>query len=246
MPFETVTIRDCTLYRGDCLEVIGSLGKVDCMATDPPYGIALADNSQGGRYGRPRRAWELEIAVDDNQQIGLEVLAWSEKKQLPTIAFASPRKPWPGDWRSLLVWDKGPAVGGGGDTNRCFKQSWELIQIARNGPLRLGRDASVVKHWANPSLSSEHPAAKPVALMEYLIEQITGEDDTILDPFMGSGTTGVACVKLGRKFIGIEIEPKYFDIACKRIEKAYQDCALLDLMPDKPSEEQPRLFAGVA
>ena len=83
----------------------------------------------------------------------------------------------------------------------------------------------------------EHPTEKPVGLMEWCLGFVEG---TILDPFMGSGTTGVACVNLGRKFIGIELEPKYFDIACKRIEKAYADQALFDVI-EKSREQQPEL-----
>lgn len=74
-----------------------------------------------------------------------------------------------------------------------------------------------------PDRERDHPNEKPLALMQTLIETLSNDGDTILDPFMGSGTTGVACVKLGRKFIGIEIEPKYFDIACRRIEKAVSE-----------------------
>ena len=240
LSYEVVTIRDCTLYRGDCLKILPTLGKVDAVVTDPPYGIALGDNSQGGRHGRRRPAWEEAIVGDTNQNVGNAVAEWCEVNNTPTCFFASPRKPWAGHWSSLLVWDKGPAVGGGGDTERCFKQSWELIQVTRNKPLNCGRDASVLKYWVSPQLSKEHPAAKPVDLMGYLIRQLTQTYETVLDPFMGSGTTGVACVNLGRKFIGIEIEPKYFDIACKRIEKAYADQALLDIA-EQAEETQPEL-----
>ena len=99
-----------------------------------------------------------------------------------------------------LAWTKGA-----GNAARMYKQIW-------NGIVREGEPAKV-------NQGRQHPTQKPVRLMEWCIGFFP--DSVILDPFMGSGTTGVACANLGRKFIGIEIEPKYFDIACERIEMAY-------------------------
>jgi site-specific DNA-methyltransferase (adenine-specific) len=81
----------------------------------------------------------------------------------------------------------------------------------------------------------DHPSPKPVKLMEWVVSNLDGE--TVVDPFCGSGTTGVACAKLGRKFIGIEIEPKYFDIACRRIEQAYAQPDMFVTPPAKPVQE---------
>jgi DNA modification methylase len=220
-----------TLYLGDCREILPRLERPAAVITDPPYGIALSDNSKGGRHGRPRPSWENHIAGDEDQSLGVFIVEWCEANELPTVCFSSPRKPWPGRWSSFLVWDKGPAVGGGGDVARCWKQSWELIQVARNGPLRMGRDSSVIKCWVTPQLSLDHPATKPVELMRYLIEQVSDAGDIVFDPFMGSGTTGVACIQSGRAFIGIEIEPRYFDIACRRIEEAQRQG---DMFRDAP------------
>lgn len=215
----------------DCREALAEV-RADCVVTDPPYGIALSDNSKGGRHGRRRPAFELEIKGDVDQKIGKEIIAWCDEQRLPTVAFASPELPWPGEWRSYLVWDKGPAVGGGGDVAKCWKQSWEMIQVARNGPLRKSRDSSVIRCWVTPDLSQVHPAAKPLDLMEYLIEQISDEGDTIFDPFMGSGTTAVACIRTGRKFVGCEIDRKYFDIALNRIREAEGAGSLFERKPD--------------
>ena len=88
---------------------------------------------------------------------------------------------------------------------------------------------------------TQHPTQKPVRLMVWCIKQ-AGDPHTILDPFMGSGTTGVACAQLGRKFIGIEIEPRYFDIACRRIEQAYAQGKLFDPKPIHDDYEQVTLF----
>ena len=94
--------------------------------------------------------------------------------------------------------------------------------------------------WDLPKTEGEHPTQKPIALVLKWLEQFTDNQETILDPFMGSGTTGVACVNLGRKFIGIEREPKYFDIACRRIEQAYSQPRLFT--DDAPKSEQDKLF----
>jgi len=206
------------LYCGDCLEVMKEIeaGSVDAVVTDPPYGIALANHDIGNR----RRASEYRIANDHSQEVGNIVLHWCTEHKLPTIVFANPMKAWPGKWRQFLVWDKGGAVGGGGDTFMCWKQTWELLQVARTGKLNGKRDSAILKFHMRPQDSVYHPAQKSLALMAYLIEKTTQPGDTVLDPFMGSGTTGVACVQPGRNFIGIEIDPHYFEIAQKRIAEA--------------------------
>jgi DNA modification methylase len=215
---EIVQIGDATLYHGDCLEILPTLGKVDAVVTDPPYGVGLRNGDVDGH----RSARSFAVAGDQDQKSGAELLAWAGAGNLPTVAFASPWKPWPGYWRNLIVWDKGGAVGGGGDIQTCLKRSWELIQVARNGPLQGGRSESVVRFQIDPQATADHICAKPVPLMSWLVSKFTQQHQVILDPFMGSGTTGVACANLGRKFIGIEIERKYFDIACERIDAAYR------------------------
>lgn len=207
-----------TLHLGDCLDVLRTLdaGSVDAVVTDPPYGIGLRNNDRDGhRSGRSFR-----VEGDHSQEAGLQVLQWADTADLPTVVFASPWKPWPGRWRNLIVWDKGGAVGGGGDIQRCLKRSWELIQVARNGPMHGDRDESVWRFTINQQATIDHICAKPVALMASLISRFTSRGDTILDPFMGSGSTGVACVATGRNFIGIEIDPTYHAIAERRIAEA--------------------------
>ncbi len=207
------------LYEGDCESILDSLEDIDAVITDPPYGINLRDNSQGGRHGRSRPAWANHIEGDESTAAGQAVLDWCSKQKLPTVAFASPKLPWGGKWSSLLVWDKGGAVGGGGDVNRCWKQTWELIQVARTGLLRESRDSAVLRYPVLPSLSVEHPAAKPVELMRYLIRQTTDPGQTILDPFAGSGSTAEAALMEGRSCVLIEKDPRYADIIRRRVEK---------------------------
>jgi hypothetical protein len=204
-----------TIYHGDCREVLPSLPKVDLVLTDPPYGVGLSNHNTSGHSSRPLpSAVGYRIAGDCDTGVGLWALEWAAG--VPTIAFASPWRPWPGDWRNLIVWDKGGAVGGGGDTLTCLKRSWELVQVRGNGPLQGARAESVWRFPVVPTDTTLHPAQKPLSLIAALLEQFGGA--LILDPFMGSGTTLVACKRLGRRAIGIEIEEKYCEIAARRVE----------------------------
>ena len=133
--------------------------------------------------------------------------------------FGTLKRGMPRGTRGTLVWDKGPASGMG-DLTFPWKPSFELIFVGGDA-WKGDRTEAVIKGcWivTRASMGRVHPNEKPESLMAEIIKKSTA--NTILDPFMGSGTTGVACMNLGRKFIGIEIEPKYFDIACERISQA--------------------------
>ena len=194
--FPKVEIGDCTLYQGDCREVLPLLPMVDAVVTDPPYGIGITkSNRLAVSRGLGGKDWDARPA---------------DLTSLPDV----PSIVWGGNYfdlpptRAPLVWDKNNAERDFAD----FEMAWtNLDMVARRIVLRpMNMDGGKV-----------HPTQKPVRVMEWCLGFLPNAD-TILDPFMGSGTTGVACVKLGRKFIGIELEPKYFDIACKRIEDAYK------------------------
>jgi len=232
MNYEKVIIGNATLYHGDCMDVLPTLDKVDSVITDPPYGIALKNNDIDGH----RRAGGYEVLGDLDQTVGIQALEMFKREVV--IAFASPFKPWPGVWRNLIVWDKGGAVGGGGDISTCLKRSWELIQVARNGKMNGARAESVWHFPITPADTADHICAKPVSLMCALIERFTHHKQTILDPFMGSGTTGVAAMQMGRSFVGIEREQKYFDIACQRIEQAQKQADFF-IAPAVKQEQQP-------
>jgi DNA modification methylase len=212
---------DATLYLGDCLEILPSLPKVDAVITDPPYGIGKDGQTQttGGHGGI--KAYEF--------------LGWDAQRP-PRAAFDLMRDcsnvqiVWGGnyfaDWLPAtmrwLVWDKG---------QRINQSDGELAWTSMQAALRINTMNRVELLMDGAA----HPTQKPVRLMAWCIEQ-AGNPQSILDPFMGSGTTGVACAQLGRKFIGIEIEPKYFDIACRRIEQAYAQGKLFDHQP-QPQEQ---------
>jgi len=202
---------DVKLYLGDCLEILPMLaaGSVDAVVTDPPYGTG---NSSGwnGLHGN------CSIAGDDNTLLRDNVLRMYS--EVPAIVFGSWRIKRPEGTRAVLIWDKG-GHSGMGDLSFPWKPNYEEIYIIGNG-FAGRRTSSVLAHYIHPSFNASrtHPTEKPIYLMTELVDKCPA--GTILDPFMGSGTTGVACVQTGRKFIGIEICEKYFNIAVKRIQQA--------------------------
>lgn len=203
MNFEKVTIGDATLYCGDCLEILPTLGKVDAVITDPPYGIGIAKNPV--RQKHERMNW-------DNMPAGADVLE-------ACISAAPVQIIWGGNYFDLpptqcfLIWDK---VQPENFSLAMCEYAWTNMK----GPAKLFKRHVV-------SYEKSHPTQKPIELMEWCIAR-AGSPETILDPFMGSGTTGVACMNLGRKFIGIEIERRYFDIACERIQAAHNQGRLFE------------------
>jgi site-specific DNA-methyltransferase (adenine-specific)/modification methylase len=211
--FRKEQIGGCTLYLGDCRQLLPSVGPVEAVITDPPYGIGLAGLS-GTRRGRWVRASEdYRVAGDDGPFdpapfLGFEkVILWGGNH------YAS-RLP---DARCWLVWDKREG------TTPDHQADCELAWTNLPGPARMHRQLwrGVIRR-GEENVSRQprcHPTQKPVALMRWCVE-LAKKPDGVLDPFMGSGTTGVACARLGVRFVGIEIEPRHFEIACRRIEEA--------------------------
>lgn len=189
---ESVIIGGATLYLGDCREILPLLSGIDACVTDPPYGIGIASNPFRQKYAP--KEWDA-VAAD------LSVLPTG----VPTIV-------WGGNYFNLppakgfLIWDKVQPFDF--SSAQC-----EFAWTNQDRPAKLFRRRVV-------GFEKHHPTTKPLDLMVWCLEWL-GEGKTILDPFMGSGTTGVACAKLGRKFIGIELDERYFDIACRRICEAY-------------------------
>jgi len=191
--------------------VLPTLGKVDAVITDPPYGISLKNHDTTGMF-RATRDWT--IANDKSLDVALAVADWCG--DTPLIMFCSPDKPIPGKWRSRLVWHK-HGLGMGGDPGKCWRRDWELILVRGNAELQGGRDSAILSYEIRPS-EFQHPTQKPVSLMSYLLKKLGCA--LTLDPFVGSGTTGVAAVNLNREFIGIELDEGYFKISQDRIEQA--------------------------
>ena len=223
---EKVEIGDATLYHGDCLEILptcrASLETADAVVTDPVYGNSYKVNRKRTRAsGLNWKALHPEQQVDPEWQdisddvpfdptrwlAFPEVILWGSNHYAEHLPNAS----------CWLVWDK-KCDGTPDNFSDC-----ELAYTNLKGPVRkfahLWRGLVRAGKENVSNGPKVHPWQKPEALMTWCVNMTKGE--TILDPFMGSGTTGVACANLGRKFIGIEIERKYFDIACERIEAAY-------------------------
>ena len=230
-------IGDCTLYQGDCLEIMPTLGKFDAVVTDPPYGIGEAAGKAKTRTsGLTSRIRNAQLYRRDYGDSG-----WDDTTQDEAIAAAVAKSRnaivFGGNYYDLpptscwLVWDKENGATDFADCELAWTNLPKAVRRLRflwNGCMRRERH-----------IAREHPTQKPVGVMEWCIGHLPDSAETILDPFMGSGTTGVACVKLGRKFTGIELDARYFDIACKRIEDAYAQPDMFVASPPAaaPSQE---------
>lgn len=236
---ESVRTGDATLYLGDCLDILPTLGPVDAVVTDPPYGVGIA---YGEGYNDKRKDY-WKWFTDAVEQI---------RETCPLVAFTHRNEALRhlSGWDWVGVWNK-PGSFGSRIGNSFILPHWEPIffyGIHRRGvhskyladvltenpePARAGHNGMGREKWTTEG-NGRHPCPKPLGLMSKLVETMVEFGETVLDPFMGSGTTGVACARLGRKFIGIEIEPKYFDIACKRISREYEQ---LKLFPPEEKRE---------
>lgn len=241
-------IGDCTLYLGDCLEVMPTLGKVDQVFTDPPYEKRMQELHAAFKLRRTDGgAQRKALTFGDVQDIRgpfLDCVAHMSNGWL--LAFCNVEGV--GEWQTAIlerglkfkttcIWNKPdatPKLNGQGPalSYECFTTTWCGRGHARwNGGGRRG----VFTHATNNrDRHGQHPTEKPVSLMQEIVALFSNHRQTILDPFMGSGTTGVACVNLDRKFIGIEIDETYFDIAVRRIEEAYKQPRLFSEPVQKP------------
>ena len=205
MSFEKVEIGNATLCRGDCREVLPTLPKFDLVLTDPPYGIGFA--AQPTKWSRDNVARESEEWDDDAPDV------------MPIIAKGRLAMVWGGNHfklplsRGWLSWVKPPGLPSYGTTELC----WTNI-------------AMPCRHLSCERCNGDkeqHPTQKPIRLIKWCLS-FAPKAKTVCDPFMGSGTTGVACAEMGLQFTGIEREQKYFDIACRRIENAQRQSQLFE------------------
>jgi len=207
-----------TLHNGDCLEYMKGMPEksVDCVITDPPYGMEYRSN---------RRAIRFDEIRGDNQYPSELIPRFQELARKAVFVFCRwdnlPEVPKP---KSFIVWVKNNRTAG--DLAHSYGRQWEGILFYPMSEHEFIKRPSDVIHASKVS-NLCHPTEKPVQLICELIRNNTNPGDTIFDPFMGSGTTGVACMELGRKFIGCEIDETYFEIAKKRIEQAAQQLPLL-------------------
>lgn len=247
-------IGDCTLYLGDSLEVMPTLA-VDHVIGDPPYEDEL-HRAFGKNIIRndgahlPRSVKNLQpLAFDGVNAIRGDVAKAAVEAASGWIilfTLAEGVRAWRDDlqaagakWDTTCFWikpDASPRFNGQGPARgaECFVTSW-----AGKGHRRwnAGGKRGVYTHCVNTGRQGEHPTEKPVSLMMDLVQDFTRPGEVVCDPFMGSGTTGIACVALGRRFIGIEQDPRWFDLSCRRIEEAYKQPRLFSEPEPKPVQE---------
>jgi hypothetical protein len=221
-PIRRKTYPQGVVYCGDAREIIPQLTDIACVITDPPYGQNYDCTHRHGKNSK--RAYAGSIMGDKDQTIGQEVIDMCFARGWPVLAFANPKLPWKGDWRQHLCWNKGGGVGGGGATvgkHRMFKLSWELLLMSQGmGIIHGTRDEAVLTYKMCQQKMDLHPTQKHIDLMIYLVEKLTNCGDTILDPCAGSFTTAIACLRTGRRFICIDVDPYYYRVGKRRIREA--------------------------
>lgn len=224
------------LYCADCMDILPGLGKVDAVVTDPPYGVEFKGKTT--KHTRASRDFPGGYIGGDNE-IGPSIVAECLKFSARGIVFPGNRLlfdyPKPYDFGAVYC-PSGAGLGRWG-----FVTTHPMLFYGAGLP-HSRQSPNGFKSFETAD-DNGHPCPKPVGWMIWAVEKCSGDAQTILDPFMGSGTTGVACVRLGRRFIGIEKEPKYFKIACKRIEAELNSKPLFEPAPKIKRRE---LFEEVA
>lgn len=225
MSVRVETIGRATLYLGDCREILPGLGKVDAVVTDPPYGI----NGGSGTINVASGKGLYGTTFPDTPEYIENIIAPSFREALAKCDRAAIT---PGHKCNGLY--PSPDIIGGffqpAATGLCVWGSCNFQSIFFYGrDPRIGRAITPIAIPLNEAGEKNgHPCAKPIKAWTWLVNKVALPDHVVLDPFMGSGTTGVACHSLGMDFIGIELDPAYFDIACRRIEDAQRQHSLFD------------------
>jgi site-specific DNA-methyltransferase (adenine-specific) len=249
--FRTERIGEATLILGDCREALEGL-EVDHVISDPPY-----EDELHKAMGRIQRT-DGQQMVDDLGFDGIN----ASRAEVAAACVAAARgwvilftlaegvRAWRDDlqaagakWDTTCFWikpDASPRFNGQGPARgaECFTTSWAGKGYRK---WNAGGKRGIYTHCVNTGRQGEHPTEKPVPLMAEILSDFTQPGELVCDPFTGSGTTGVACAKLGRRFIGIEQNIRWFDLACRRIEEAYRQPRLFE-PPAKPV--QPSIFGA--
>lgn len=226
---EKVTIGGATLYLGDCMDILPTLSKVDAVITDPPYGIGYKYLNYEDSQENLKKLVSVFIPLSIDIADRVAVFCGVNNLQLYPPATWTLAWHWRGtntygkyginQWQPILVY--GQDIKGFGSINGTLKSDAIYYE---------GGNCDERKEF------DLHPCPKNVGIMFKVINRLSVEGNIVVDPFMGSGTTGVACAQMGRNFIGIEREPKYFDFACKRIEQAYAQGQMF--VPEPVKQEQ--------
>jgi site-specific DNA-methyltransferase (adenine-specific) len=236
-----------TLYLGDCRDVLPTLPKVDVLVTDPPYGVEFS-GTKWDKLGKQRSKRNgSETYVDDEENF--------RKVILPAVSLALTRADRAAIFsgvRRITEYPQPKDIGGIIYPYSVGRSSWGFscynpVLFYGISPYyklgQIGRQPTVfLTYSAGEIIEVDHPCPKPIKFMMWLVQTASLENEIVLDPFMGSGTTGIAAIALGRKFIGIELEPKYFDIACKRIDAELRKPGFFVQKPKRTP--RPAFFAG--
>jgi site-specific DNA-methyltransferase (adenine-specific) len=228
-------IGDATLYLADCRDILPGLPKVDLIVSDVPYRLESGGNTTGemggkfakGTYDNSGSIITADIEFDEFMPLLAPLLDQGHAYfmvnnrhvgGIENAAIAAGFR-----FHNWLVWDKVSPT-----PNRWYMKNCEFTLLVFRGLAVPINDCSQKQLIKAPNVKNgDHDTEKPVALMAHYIKNSSDAGDTVLDPFMGSGTTGVAALQLGRKFIGIEIEEKHFETSCRRIESALKQGNLL-------------------
>lgn len=235
---DPVKIGNATLYLGDCMDILPTLGKVDAVITDPPYGVGFKYENHDDRpeaYEGGYDTWLMGIIEQCEKKCvpGAPIFIWQSGTHMHQFSKRFPR-----DWRlfvaaknfvqmrpTAMQWSFDPVIVWWVDGGK----PWSAGTATRD--FHVANTAPVVGQASN--LERGHPCPRPLDQVSHVLSQWVPPNAIVLDPFMGSGTTGLGAVQLGQSFIGIEREPKYFDIACKRIEQAVATPQLFEHEPVK-------------
>ena len=223
-------IGDATLYLGDCREILPTLPKVDAVVTDPPFGVGNFVQTTGRLMGRGASRGK---PVEWNEHPpDAEIFEMLRQCSTHRIIWGANFFNCFEDRGGAIVWDKCQSMPNfsKADIASCTHfQKTEIVRIP----------------WTNFTVThravTDHPCERPVELYEWCIDYLP-KSMTVLDPYLGSGSCGVAAIRMGRGFIGIERDPRYFDIACRRIDDAYRQAPLIPLNPVRDDYETVSLF----
>jgi len=251
--FRKEVIGDATLYLGDARAILPTLAPADVLCSDPPYLVQSGGNSGDKPFG----GW-MKNGYDNGGSIVECDLDWSDwlplvpnalKADAHAYIFTNDRSISEAQSAAeaaglrlhrILVWDKRTAM-----PNRWYQQTCEFVLFMRKGTaFRINDPSSKALQSIFQRDESKHPTEKPVSLCQFYIENSTKLGEVVLDPFMGSGTTGVAAIRAGRKFVGVELTQQWFDVACRRVEAALREPRLFG--DAEPVATQGDLLGGEA
>lgn len=238
MIHKEVVIGDARLLLGDCMDILPTLGKVDAVITDPPFGIGFKYESHDDTpVGYIEWLWPIIEQAESLCNPGSPIFVWQSGTNLRSAPEWFPR-----DWRLFVaaknfVQMRPTAMQWSWDPVICWwtpgAKPWAAGTASRDFVI-----ANTAPMMATPdNIEKGHPCPRPLDLLDHIVGQWVRPGSVMLDAFMGSGTAGVAAARSGRKFIGIERELKYFDIACRRIEQAYRQRPLFEPEPQKKPEQ---------